>query len=592
MTAMGIVTVVALTVSFAPWGLWLVAYVALAPWVLGLALGRTGWLTVWLATLTGLIFWAVNLYWLTWVTFLGYVAGAAYLSVYWLAAALALRSMLRRRWPAWIVLPVVWVALEFVRAHVLGFPWQFLAHSQYRQIWLIQIADLTGQYGLSFVVAMVNGALVDLALVGLGRRPRAPRWRVALGPVVVASVLVGLLIYGCCRVSQRTQSPGPAMAIVQRAIPTRLGEPSPSPEEESGAYIDDSLVLGPDDLDLLIWPETVLPIAMNRQAQQVALAKTIGPAQRGLIGALTNQDVSDVPDEFLGNWLWDFQRPRKTVGEHLVPFVTGLDCPLLAGGLTLHPVDDQGHQWVTRNSALWFEGQTTPARSYAKMHPVPFSERAPFGDTWPWLHRQLRQFAPPTMSPLDPGEEPTRFELNRGRDVWRVAAPICYEGTFARLCRQLVMQDGEKVVDVLANISNDGWFVRRARGRREVLSAEHSQHLVAYCFRAVENRVPVVRAVNTGISASIDSNGRIVAMLAGSDGLAEGSPIQAGVLLLSDSPAPAGVTSGPGVLVDSRVSRYSQIGDVFALAVMIAAMMMVGWVSIRTARTGRFGYED
>ena len=73
----------------------------------------------------------------------------------------------------YLLLPVVWVALEYVRAYVLsGFPWFYLAQTQYRQVRLIQIADLTGQYGVSFAVAMVNGALADILAGPLFARRR------------------------------------------------------------------------------------------------------------------------------------------------------------------------------------------------------------------------------------------------------------------------------------------------------------------------------------------------------------------------------------------------------------------------------------
>jgi apolipoprotein N-acyltransferase len=106
---------------------------------------------------------------------------------------------------------------------------------------------------------------------------------------------------------------------------------------------------------------------------------------------------------------------------------------------------------------------------------------------------------------------------------------------------------------MLVNLSNDGWFVWP--GRRAPPSTEHAQHLVHYCFRAVENRVPVLRAANTGISASIDSSGRIVETLG----------YRPGSLAVK-------------VLVDGRTSLYSIAGDVFAIAVSAAGAAMVAWM--------------
>jgi apolipoprotein N-acyltransferase len=191
------------------------------------------------------------------------------------------------------------------------------------------------------------------------------------------------------------------------------------------------------------------------------------------------------------------------------------------------------------------------------------------------------------MSQIEPGTDFTRFELQRGGRKWHLAAPICYEGTFARVCRQMVVQDGRKAAEILVNISNDGWFVWRWGSWAGQGSAEHAQHLVHYCFRAVENRVPVVRAVNTGISASIDSNGRIVGEVRGPSGR---SAMLSGTLLLksseADSPtasapaAPTGILRSklPQVLVDSRVSLYSIVGDLFAQAVSLTAIALGAWM--------------
>jgi hypothetical protein len=286
------------------------------------------------------------------------------------------------------------------------------------------------------------------------------------------------------------------------------------------------------------------------------------------------------------------------------------------------PIDSRD-LWLKRNSALWFDA--TPAgrmqwqrswpqlpwkpwkawpRYYSKVHLVPFSEYVPFKQSWPGLHRLLRGFVPEVMDQLEPGEEFCCYELDRaalpspasqpqtqasaatqpqivpqsqpGAAVaarsWRLATPICYEGTISRVCRNMVWQGGRKAVDILVNLSNDGWFIWQMGNERQHLSTEHAQHLAHYCFRAVENRVPVVRAVNTGISASIDSCGRLLAQVSRDSQ----RTMVKGTLLLDGRPAAAGESPqrGPLVLVDSRVSVYSRIGDAFAFSTALAAALM------------------
>jgi apolipoprotein N-acyltransferase len=142
----------------------------------------------------------------------------------------------------------------------------------------------------------------------------------------------------------------------------------------------------------------------------------------------------------------------------------------------------------------------------------------------------------------------------------------------------MVYQDGRKKADLIANLSNDGWFVWRWDEGPWHGTTEQAQHLSHYCFRAVENRVPVVRAVNTGISASIDSNGRIVAEVR------HGSArtMVSGTLLLdgaarNDVEYLAG--HGPKVLVDRRVSWYSRLGDSFAGTVALVCAGTFVWLA-------------
>jgi len=116
-------------------------------------------------------------------------------------------------------------------------------------------------------------------------------------------------------------------------------------------------------------------------------------------------------------------------------------------------------QWLAYNSALVFDGAEAAVFEYDKVHLVPFSEYVPFKRSWPWLNRLLRLPVPDVMDQLEPGTRLDAYELKRGGKSWRIATPICYEGVFDRVCREMVVRDGKKAVDILANISNDGWFV-------------------------------------------------------------------------------------------------------------------------------------
>jgi len=599
---LGLLTVVLLSVAFAPTDAWFLAYVGLVPWLLALELAPTRRWALLCGWLSGLVFWAVSLYWLTWITLLGWGAGVAFLSLFWLVAAAVLRAAIRRGWPLWAVLPVVWVALEYLRGHVsdlyLGpsFPWFHLAHTQYAQARLIQIADVTGQYGVSFFVAAVNGLAADL-LLGLlpGATGRAKlRRRMWIGGPAVAAMCAGLLLYGTWRLGQDTRTAGPIIGIVQEAFPISLAGREATAEEILDRHLQATARFFGQKVDLVIWPETMLPRGLNREVLAVDAGTLSGNDLRSLAGRFFGPDVwrSDLTDETIRAHLRPYieggvlpngeaEPGRRLLAEKVRHLAGRLGCPILAGGATVHrdgePISPRD-LWGTRNGAIWFSPDAGAASQpvYAKRHLVPFSESVPFKRSWTGLYKLLRRCVPEAMEQIDPGLEWTRFVLKRPGGQWRLVSPICYEGTFADVCRAMVY-DGGKRADILANLSNDGWFVYKRSGSYRG-STEHAQHLSHYCFRAVELRVPVVRAVNTGISASIDSCGRLVAEVHHE----RRRTMVPGTLLLdgarrNDVEYLPG--HGPKVLVDSRVSWYSRRGNVFALVVGAAAAALAVWLA-------------
>ncbi len=639
-------SVALLIFSHTPCDQWYLAYVALVPWTLALASSDQSKWTMFWASVAGLVFWFSSVYWLSWVTLEGYIGLAVYLSVYWYVAARLVRLSSRSNVPLALALPVIWVALEYARAYVIsGFPWFNLAHSQYARTSLIQVADVTGQYGVSFLVAAVNGAIADLVLslwssVDL-RRKRLVRsvWELA----ACAVLATGMVSYGLWRMGEQTTSEGPIVGLVQENYSLALGRDSNSYEEIYRRHALTSLELdaeskhtGGKGMDLVVWPETMLPGGLNDEVMNLdantlnldelrnLAARLVGPRRSQMYcdmivtQAMEGQAGSERLDRL--DSAGRMELARKTLGplfdkvqamgyrhaldQHLhvghkyrngtsdepltwfnvemAKLVNLLHCPVLAGAPTLHrnarPIDADDH-WLKRNSALWYDpnfrdtNDSFPSRKYlySKVHLVPFSEYVPFKENMLWLHRLLRSCVPDVMDQLDPGENFTLLDLKTSGRTYRIGAPICYEGTFDYVCRPMVYQNGRKQVDILANISNDGWFVWASQPDRP--SNEHWQHLSQYCFRAVENRVPVIRSVNTGISASIDSAGRILAVV---DQYGKLAAIRGSLLLdgarRSDREYLPG--HGPRVLVDGRVSVYSRIGDCFAQIVSVACAAM------------------
>jgi apolipoprotein N-acyltransferase len=163
---------------------------------------------------------------------------------------------------------------------------------------------------------------------------------------------------------------------------------------------------------------------------------------------------------------------------------------------------DNGDKPYRYNSALLVTPQGRAATRYDKIHRVPFGEYVPLLDWLPFMEN----FAPYDFPySIRRGEHLTRLSLSkRGEpnDKYHFGVLICFEDTDPFLARQYsVPHNDGPPVDFLVNISNDGWF----NG-----SSEHDEHLAICRFRAVECRRAVARSVNMGISAVIDSNGRIL----------------------------------------------------------------------------------
>lgn len=139
------------------------------------------------------------------------------------------------------------------------------------------------------------------------------------------------------------------------------------------------------------------------------------------------------------------------------------------------------------NAAFLVGPKGEPVAEYDKQKMVPFGEYLPFGEF-------LRGWIPylGQLGTFDAGEEPVLFEVN---GVF-IAPNVCYEAFFPRVLQRSLRLGA----DVFVNITNDGWFLD---------TAAPEQHFVANIFRAVESGRPVVRAANTGISAVIDSSGKV-----------------------------------------------------------------------------------
>jgi apolipoprotein N-acyltransferase len=150
----------------------------------------------------------------------------------------------------------------------------------------------------------------------------------------------------------------------------------------------------------------------------------------------------------------------------------------------------------------------------------------------------------------------------------KFVTPICFEGTKPELCRRLVYERGERRASLIINVSNDGWF-GKATGWRGLVAGGRQQHLQAARWRCVELGVPMVRAVNTGISAYVDRTGKI--RQAGPDG--RDSAVNVEGVMTATVPLPDG----------STYTVFGRIGNVFGWIIVGVGVLLpvVGMGAVR-----------
>lgn len=494
-------TAVLLWASFTPldWGP--LAWIALVPLILLVRLPRPT-RSMYRAVLAGGFLWALmSLQWMRLghaTMYPAWVALALYVALYFpLFVGLARVAVHRLRVPLWVAVPVVWVGLEYARAHLLtGFGWYYLAHTQYRWLELIQISDVIGAYGVSFLIALANAAVAGLVPESVFRKLRLlptavdaeqlesrshrPWIAVAVAVLAFASVLG----YGHIRRGQAAFREGPRIALLQGNF---VSEVKHDPDQWVTMIRVHRALTGlaiPHRPDVVVWPETMFPWPLHTVDGDLTDEQLI---------ALAPPEIRNSPRYTDEEWIRNWRNPDSR--HRLVEIAEYANAAAIIGVGT-QAIEKAGPRRY--NSAVFIDPALGITGRYDKLHRVPFGEYIPFSESLPALQ---------SLSPyggavgLTAGARAEVFEHAGAR----LAPVICFEDTVPHLVRKIVnaTRDAEtgRPVDVLVNLTNDGWF----HG-----SSELDQHLITAAFRAVETRTPLVRAVNTGISAVVDGDGAIV----------------------------------------------------------------------------------
>jgi apolipoprotein N-acyltransferase len=449
---------------------------------------------------TGVVFFAVVLYWLNIVmtTYGGlhpvlsgvaYLLLVLYLALFFGAATWsAARLQEKLGYPIVLTLPVLWVALEFVRSFLFtGFPWATLGYAQQSRLLLIQSADLFGVYGLSFLMVLSNAVLADMVRWLRGTR-RIPLVEMLL----LTALFVANLGYGWWRFDpgMEAREEHLQVALIQGNIDQGVKWDPDYQDKTIEIYRDLSLQAAQQNPELIIWPEAATPFYFQEPS------------------ALSSK-VRDIPEQ---------------------------SGAFLLLGSPAYEVVNRQYQYLNSAFLLDLEGEILGRSD--KVHLVPFGEYVPLKPFLPFVDKLvvgIGDFTPGTISPLP---------MNGAH----LGVLVCYEAIFPELARDYVAQG----TDLLVNITNDAWFGR---------SSAPYQHLAMARFRAVENRIWLARAANTGISAFVTPTGRI---------------LQATEIFV-----PAQVSAQVGL--GAGASFYRRMGDTVPMAFLAVSIF---WL-VRTRR--RFG---
>jgi apolipoprotein N-acyltransferase len=342
-----------------------------------------------------------------------------------------------------------WAVFEYLKSNgFLGFPWGLAPYPFYQWPWFIQIADVSGLYLLSWLVVSWNAWLAE----GLETRG----WFLRGPGIFFAVMVVGLAVYGTWKLLE----PRPSRGTVQLSLVQQNGDPWNDDDELTPlrTSVRHSLAaLHESHPDLIVWSETSLKYPFQtyrpyyeRLPYESPLLKTIRANDAWWL--FGNPYAQDFPND-----------PERASG------------------------------WV--NATVLMNPQAQIVDYYGKIQQVPFAEYVPF-----WEVPAVRSFFQDVVKlsgTWDLGRQRTIFQIPvAGKaKTMTFATPICFEDAFAWLNADFVREGAE----VLVNLTNDSWSKTR--------SSEY-QHYVASLFRAVENRVFLVRSTNSGVTAVVDPTGQ------------------------------------------------------------------------------------
>jgi len=494
-TTKAIVSGLILALSFPPLPLGFLAYFGLIPFFYALKQtnGRYGFR---LGYIAGLFYTGGVAYWIgansgtyRWAAILSALMTVIFIALNFAAFGLLFAYSIKRQIPGgmWWAAPF-WLMSEFLRSFgTLVFPWLNLSLSQSHYLPLLQPASVFGMYSISFWIVLLNVAIyyyLEARKNGHGVLQR-------IG--ILLAIYAVPLIYGVV-VLEIPHRPVSKENTFQVAVLQPNVDPnqkwSKSFRKRNFAILDSLTItaVAAGSPDLIIWPETATPsyIRFNRYGYRTKLENLVDQIDRPVLTGTPDWESAQDKDEK--------NLKKKNNGNYY-------------------------------NAAILINPDRPISQTYRKIKLVPFGEYIPF--KWVFGFFESWDLG---QGYFTPGKKLTVFHDYTEPAVPDFSVAICYDSSFPRLVRKF-RRNGAKW---LAIITNDAWFGD---------ASGPYQHAQWAKVRAIENRMPVARSANTGISMLIDPWGRVSHKL----------PLNTQGTITGN----LGVTAG--------MSIYDHIGDLFSI---------------------------
>lgn len=376
-----------------------------------------------------------------------------------------LANIFHRRIPQWDILtfPVIWTLLEYVRTHLgfLSFPWGLLGYSQYSVLSVASFGAFTGVYGVSFLIVTVNIGLTELIAPMFFKETKESLLESSIRPAAGTSIGMLIVIISATGLIFLFGNLTSASIEGHESLPVALVQGNISAKENNDNRYREEIISK--------YRKLTLDSAEKKPSLVVWPSSSVPgriPADRMLVRMLGN--LAKQSQSFLLIGSRGFEKFNKE--------------------------SSSGRR--TANSAFLFSPPGKLVGRYDKIKLLPFDEYVPLRGVikWPsWIVN---------MDALDnqPGREMTVFEM----DDKRFGVLICWENYFTDNFRRAAAQG----VDFMVSMTNEAFID---------VPAAHYQMLAMNIFRAIENRVSIVRTASTGVSCVVEPNGRVTARIQNKD---------------------------------------------------------------------------